>query len=106
MLQAIEAIERLSAGSSLDAYRAYPDLAAAVQRYLERLSEASRHVPQDMKDRHPIVDWRGVADISNALRHAYDQISDRRVWQTVTDDLPPLKAAIAAMIKECDQGHE
>jgi uncharacterized protein with HEPN domain len=27
-------------------------------------------------------------------------VSDRRIWQAVTDDLPPLKAAIEAMIAE------
>jgi uncharacterized protein with HEPN domain len=47
-------------------------MAAAMERYLERLSEASRHVPQELKEKHPEVDWRGVADIGNVLRHAYD----------------------------------
>ena len=79
MLDAPIAAERLTAGKSIEDYRADPDLAAAVERYLERLSEASRHVPQDLKDKHPVIDWRGVADIGNVLRHAYDQVSDRRV---------------------------
>ena len=68
MLQAIDALLRISARKPLDAYRAEPDLAAAVERYLERLSEASRHIPDDLKGRHPHIDWRGVADIGNALR--------------------------------------
>ena len=104
MLAAVEAIERLTAGMSLDGYQATPDMAAAVERYLERLSEASRHVPNELKAGHAGIDWRGVADIANALRHAYDQISDRRVWRTVTDDLPPLKAAVKAMLAEVGQG--
>ncbi len=100
MLQAANAIERLAAGKTLEDFGAGPDLAAAVERYLERLSEASRHIPQELKQKHPEIDWRGVADIGNVLRHAYDQVSDRRVWEAVTDDLPPLKAAIEAMIAE------
>lgn len=100
MLQAIEAIERLTARKTLAAYRADADMAAAVERYLERLSEASRHVPDELKAKHASIDWRGVADIGNALRHAYDQISGRRVWQTVIGDLPPLKIAIEAMLAE------
>ena len=74
-----------------------------MERYLERLSEASRHVPQELKEKHPEVDWRGVADIGNVLRHAYDQVSDRRIWDTMTDDLPLLKAAIEAMIAEVER---
>ncbi|MCH9050578.1 MAG: DUF86 domain-containing protein [Proteobacteria bacterium] len=103
MLQAVNAIERLAAGKTLKDFGADPDLAAAVERYLERLSEASRHIPQDLKQKHPEIDWRGVADIGNVLRHAYDQVSDRRVWEAVTDDLPPLKAAIEAMIVEVER---
>ena len=58
--EALSAIERLTAGKSLDDYAADPDLAAAVERYLERLSEASRHVPDALKEKHANIDWRGV----------------------------------------------
>ena len=102
MLAAAFAAQRLAAGKSIEDYRTDPDLAAAVERYLERLSEASRHVPQALKDKHPKIDWRGVADIGNVLRHAYDQVSERRVLQTVTEDLPALKAAIEAMLADLD----
>ena len=100
MLEAATAAERLAADKSIEDYRTDPDLAAAVERYLERLSEASRHVPQALKDKHPAIDWRGVADIGNILRHAYDQVSDGRVLQAVIVDLPPLKVAIEAMLAD------
>ncbi len=98
--EALSAVERLTAGKSLDDYAAEPDLAAAVERYLERLSEASRHVPDTLKEKHPNIDWRGVADVGNVLRHAYDQVMDHRIWQIVTADLAPLKAAVEAMLRE------
>lgn len=53
-----------------------------------------------MKDEHPDIDWRGVADLGNVLRHAYDQVSDRRILQTVAEDLPALKAVIEAMLAQ------
>ncbi len=68
---------RLRSSSSLSASAS---LAAAVERYLERLSEASRHVPETLKQKHPNIDWRAIADIGNVLRHAYDTIADRRIW--------------------------
>ncbi len=98
MLESVNAVERLAAGKTLEDFGAGPDMAAAVERYLERLSEASRHIPPEPKDKHPEINWRGVADIGNVLRHAYDQVIDRRIWEAVTEDLPPLKAAIEAMI--------
>ncbi len=42
----------------------------------------------------------GVADLGNVLRHAYDQVMDHRIWQIVTADLAPLKAAVETMLRE------
>ena len=97
------AIERVIAGKTFAEYGSDPDLAAAVERYLERLSEASRHVPDDVKRAHPGVDWRGVADLGNVLRHAYDQVIDHRIWQLIEVDLAPLRLAVDAMIAEVDR---
>ena len=102
-MEAVAAIERLTVGKTLDDYTADPDLAASVERYLERLSEASRHVPDALKEKHGSVDWRGVEDMGNVLRHVYNQIVDHRIWQIVASDLAPLKAAILAIIGEVGQ---
>ncbi len=100
ILDAIDAIERLTAGKTLAEYRANPDLAAAVERYIERLSEASRHLPEPRTENYATVDWRGVADIGNVLRHAYEQVIDDEIWQTITVDLAPLKTAVAGMLDD------
>jgi len=100
MLDAIAAIEDFTDGISRSAFAADRLTRDAVERNLERLSEASRHLPQAAKDRHPEIDWQGIAGIGNVLRHAYDRVADRRIWQIVTDDLKPLKAALEAMISE------
>jgi uncharacterized protein with HEPN domain len=54
--------------------------------------------PEDLKARHPSISWRLVADLGNVLRHAYDQVVDERIWQIVSQDLGPLKAAVEAML--------
>jgi len=102
--EAIDAIERLCSDKDFASFTGDPDLVAAVERYIERLSEASRHVPEASKQKHPHVDWRGVADIGNVLRHAYDQVIDQEVWETVTKDLVPLRLAVAAILKEIAEG--
>ena len=53
----------------------YPRFAAdprtfhAVTRCLEIISEASKRLPQDMKERHPAIQWRHMADAGNKYRH-------------------------------------
>ena len=100
ILDAIRAIERLCGGRTLSDFTSDPDLNAAVERYIERLSEASRQIPEALKQKHPRIDWRGVADIGNVLRHAYDQVVNEEIWDAVIQDLPSLKAAVEAMMRE------
>ena len=35
-----------------------------------------------------------VAAVGNQLRHAYERVDLATVWDTITDDLPPLKVAV------------
>jgi uncharacterized protein with HEPN domain len=66
----------------------------AVTRCLEIISEASRRLPDDVKGRHPTIQWREMAAAGNVYRHDYDQVAALRVWQTVRLALPPLRVAI------------
>jgi uncharacterized protein with HEPN domain len=68
----------------------------AVTRCLEIISEASRRLPDDLKARHPHISWRQMAAAGNVYRHEYEDVLARLVWQTLTDHLPPLRAAIEA----------
>jgi uncharacterized protein with HEPN domain len=36
------------------------------------------------------------------IRHDYDEIDDLVMWETATQKLPPLKAAIEAMLREIE----
>ena len=62
-----------------------------VERGIEIISEASRHLPDDLKDRHPQIPWRKVAGIGNVLRHDYERIAPDILWKLVRDDLPVLE---------------
>jgi uncharacterized protein with HEPN domain len=94
-------IETLTVGKLFDDYTA--DWVMRVERNLERLCEASRHIPDDLRTRHAGIRWRLVADPGNMLRHAYDPVLDERIWDIATNDLPPLKAAVEAMLREAEE---
>ena len=94
----IELIERFTSGKTEQDYNGDPLLSAAVERCLERISEASRSIPDDVKAKYPAVPWRQIADVGNRLRHNYDSVDDRRVWQIATLDVPALVHTIARII--------
>jgi uncharacterized protein with HEPN domain len=63
------------------------------ERGLEVISEASRHLPDELKARHPYIPWRKIAGIGNVLRHDYESVSAPVIWKLVVDDLPVLEQA-------------
>jgi uncharacterized protein with HEPN domain len=81
ILEAIAAIAEYTAGKTLDDYVAERMLRDAVERNIERISEASRHIPDRLKARHPEIEWAQVAGIGNILRHAYPIIEDGVIWE-------------------------
>ena len=74
----------------------------AVTRALEIISEASRRLPEDLRDRHPESPWRSIRDVGNFYRHQYDNVAASYVWETVTVHLPPLLAAVVAEIERLE----
>jgi len=98
MLDNIERIRLWTGGQTLETYRANLMLRDAVERCLERISEASRRLPQEVKATQPHIPWRKVADIGNVLRHEYDDVADAEVWRIVVDDLSALRSAVQSMI--------
>lgn len=66
----------------------------AVVRCLEIISEASRRLDENLKSRHPEVDWRAVAGAGNVYRHSYERVLAKEIWKTVKLALPTLRTAI------------
>lgn len=66
----------------------------AIERAFEILSEASRHLPLELKSRYPTLNWRGIADIGNVLRHAYDGVNRFQLWDIMAVDIPMLRSVV------------
>ena len=99
MLENVERIRGWTKDLTIDGYRSNIMLRDAVERCLERVSEASRRLPEDLKSAQPQIPWRKVADIGDVLRHEYDDISDIEVWRIIADDLESLRTAIQIMTR-------
>lgn len=66
----------------------------AVTRCPEIISEASRRLPDEFKAKYPTIKWQEMAAAGNIYRHEYDNVAPRRVWNTLTRSLPPLRDVI------------
>jgi uncharacterized protein with HEPN domain len=75
----------------------------AVLRRLEILADVTAQLSPKLEDRHPGIPWREVYGLGNIAAHAYLDIDLERVWEIVTDHLPPLRTAAE---KELETLHE
>jgi uncharacterized protein with HEPN domain len=92
IIEGIGHVEVRTAGKSLTDFRASFDLQLMVERLLLIVCEASHRLPEELKSLGTEIDWRGINNFGNRLRHAYHTIESETVWNIVIADLPRLKA--------------
>jgi len=90
IIEAIERIHSILDGVSLESFEEDWEKRWLVERGIEIISEASRHLPDDLKMRQPGIPWPKVSGIGNILRHEYHRVAPDVLWKLVLNDLPLL----------------
>ncbi|HML13469.1 MAG TPA: HepT-like ribonuclease domain-containing protein [Xanthobacteraceae bacterium] len=78
-------------------------LRRVTERALQIISEAARALPDELTARHPSTPWHAIIGIGNILRHEYQRVDDRRLWEVVTVHLPQLHGVVVRMLAELDE---
>ena len=94
ILDAIVAIEQFTQDMDIGSFRQDPKTIAAVERKLQVISEAAVRLGGQAEALCPGLPWRDIRGIGNWLRHQYDRVDIETIWNTLTRDLPPLKADV------------
>ncbi len=97
MLSNIEGVVQTLDGITYEEFTRSWALRSAVERGIEIVSEASRHLPADLKNQFPQIRWQDIAGIGNILRHDYQNVASKIIWQVAHNELPPLKTALLSM---------
>jgi uncharacterized protein with HEPN domain len=83
----------------LDAYKADIRTKSAVERQLQIITEAAKRLGDDGEKLCPGPDWAGFCRMGDILRHGYHKVDDEIVWNTIQDELPPMREAIMKVLK-------
>ena len=100
---AAEKAQRFTSGMHFAGFQANDEKVFAVTRALEIIGEAAKHVPQAVRARYRDVPWRELAGMRDKIAHEYFRVHLRRLWDTVQQDLPPLRTAIARMLQDLER---
>jgi uncharacterized protein with HEPN domain len=97
ILEALEKIEKYAAKGE----RAFYDeelIQVWIIYYIQVIGEAANQLSSSFKREHDNVPWRSVTAMRNVLVHHYFGIDLDEVWDTVSIDLPALKAMVLEII--------
>lgn len=102
ILDAASLIGTYTAGLDEVAFAANSLVLDGVVRQLEIIGEASKHISQDLRSRHPEVPWHVAAAMRDKLIHDYMGVEPAIVWQTVAVSLPDFADQIRAVLRTID----
>ncbi|KKP65769.1 MAG: hypothetical protein UR63_C0044G0010 [Candidatus Roizmanbacteria bacterium GW2011_GWC2_35_12] len=95
ILDCINIIESYIKGKTEDDFYANYQLQDSVIRRLEIIGEATKNIPEEVRNKYPDLPWKKMARIR-------DKVVEERIWNTVIRELPKAKKIIEKMKEEID----
>ncbi len=90
MLTAARAVESFVQGRTVADYLGDLMLRSAVERQVEIIGEAARHVSAEFQSDHADIPWQPIQAQRHVLAHDYGEIKHERVWRVATANIPEL----------------
>jgi uncharacterized protein with HEPN domain len=75
----------------------------AVIRAIEIIGEAIKNIPEDVRDEYPEIPWREMAGMRDKLIHGYSGVNSVRIWETVKEEIPPLKPLFEKLLNDLEK---
>ena len=91
ILESIELIESYVYNMELSDFAKDRKTIDAVVRNFEIIGEASKFIPENIKNKYADIDWKGIIGLRNRIAHEYFGISVPIVWDIIKTELPRLK---------------
>jgi uncharacterized protein with HEPN domain len=98
IVSAMDSIDEFVSGLTIEEIRKDDKTASAVIRKFEVIGEATKHIPETLRRKHPEVPWKSMSGMRDRLVHAYFGVDYKLVWDAIKTEIPSLKPKLRKIL--------
>ena len=100
ILEAIEKIGHYTRSLTCDAFAQDSKTVDAVLRNFEIIGEATKQIPEEIRNTYSDIPWREMARMRDKLIHNYFGVNLEVVWKTIQERIPAVEISIREMLAQ------
>ena len=78
----------------------------ATLRNIELVGEAATHVPVEVREANPQIEWRNIIGTRNRVAHGYLGLDDDVIWSIVQVAIPELLPELRRLLDSVERDQE
>jgi uncharacterized protein with HEPN domain len=98
ILDAIAEIERFTQDMDYETFKGDDKCVRAVEMNFIIIGEAANQIPEEIEEEYAQIPWSLMRAMRNRIVHAYFNVDEKLMWDTVQNDLPPLIPELEKLI--------
>ena len=103
MCEFSEKVLTYTKGLDQDAFVAEGPIYGATLRNIELIGEAATHIPNEVREAHPEIQWRQIIGTRNREAHVYLGLDDDVIWDIIRTDIPRLLPALRNLLETASE---
>ena len=100
ILDCIEKIQSFVGDMDYDQFKENDMVSSAVIIKLEIIGEATKNLPDFIREKYPEIPWKDMARMRDKIIHFYFGVDYEIVWKVIKERLPELKTKIEKVFEE------
>ena len=98
--KSIKSIENFVEGMTQEQFENDDKTSSAVIRKFEIIGEASKFIPEVIRNKYSEIPWKEMAGMRDKLIHTYSEVDFKLVWMTIKQRIPEIKPLLKKILDE------